>query len=91
MKWQLTGGRAVRIRVWDEEAVVFNSLSGDTYLLGYTAACIVSLLQQSSAEDHDLVAELSRQAQADVTEEFSRQVESVLAELRTLNLIEEVV
>jgi PqqD family protein of HPr-rel-A system len=89
MKWQLVAAHAVRLRIWDGELIVFNFLSGDTHLLGDIAGYIVVIMQHSAVEQQAIAAALCHQADCGSPEEINAQVESVFAELKMLNLIEE--
>lgn len=68
----------------------YNKLSGDTHLLGSTAAQILLKLQLSPLNAQFLVEALSPQLQAEMVthEEFSFQIEHLLDELNSLGLIE---
>lgn len=90
MKWQVVSDQAVSSCSWDDEWVFYNDLSGDTHLLGQTAAQILLELQQSPSNALLLTEALAPLLQAEkVThEEFSFQIEHLLDELNTLGLIE---
>jgi PqqD family protein of HPr-rel-A system len=90
MKWQLVAAHAVKLRAWDDELIVFNYLSGDTHLLGDAAGHIVAILQHSPADDRTIAAELCRRMQFGRTDEVIPEVGHILAELKALNLVEEV-
>jgi PqqD family protein of HPr-rel-A system len=89
MKWQLISNQAVKLRSWDTEFVVYNSLSGDTHLIGPTAAHILIRLQQAPTDAGSLADVLSRAWQVDPSEELVLQIDEILADLHKLALIEE--
>lgn len=88
-KWQLKSNQTVTLRSWDNEFVVYNSLSGDTHLVGPAAAEILAQLQRAPADVAALAGEMCRTWEVDATEEFALQLHEILADLRTLALIEE--
>lgn len=79
---------ALHFRSWNDEFVVYNSLSGDTHLLGATAAQVLLKLQQTPSDVIALAASLAPLMQAEMDEEFSLQIEDLLADLDKLALIE---
>jgi PqqD family protein of HPr-rel-A system len=89
MKWQLISNQAVKLHSWDNESVVYNTLSGDTHLLGQAAAQILTQLRQAPADAASLTEALSRVWQVDPTEDLALQIDEILADLRTLAFIEE--
>lgn len=88
MQWQVISDSALHFRFWDEEFVVYNSLSGDTHLLDSTAAQILLKLQQAPSNSATLAGSLAPLLNADRYDEFVAQVEHILADLVTLALIE---
>lgn len=88
MMWRVIPGDALRIRFWDNEFVVYNRLSGDTHLLGSTAAHVLLKLQEAPANSVNLAAYLAPAMQAEMDNEFVSQIEQLLADLGKLALIE---
>ena len=88
MKWRLISDQALHFRFWDDEFVVYNSLSGDTHLLGSTAAQILLKLQQAPSDSTTLAESLAPLLNDERDDEFVVQVEHILADLDTLALIE---
>ena len=82
--------QALHFRSWDDEFIVYNSLSGDTHLLGSTAAQILLKLQQASSTSTSLAESLAALLHAERDDEFVAQVEHILADLDTLALIERI-
>jgi PqqD family protein of HPr-rel-A system len=87
-KWRLVSDQALHFRSWDDELVVYNSFSGDTHLLGSTAAHILLKLQQAPSNSNTLAESLAPLFHAEMDDEFVVQVEQILADLDTLALIE---
>lgn len=85
--WRLIPGQRLVCRRWDDEAVLFNDLSGATHLLGLTAICLLDLLQASPAHESALIAALGRQFEAD-EDELIHEIGNTLAELQRLDLVE---
>lgn len=89
MKWQIiSSDQALYFHSWDNECVVYNSLSGDTHLLNLTASQILLKLQQSPTEATTLAKLVPPTDQSESHAEHELQIEHLLAELNALNLIE---
>lgn len=88
MKWRLMSGQALHFQFWDDEFVVYNSLSGDTHLLDSTAAQILLKLQQAPSNASALSESLAPFLNAEMDNEFVIQIEHILADLDSLALIE---
>ncbi|MGC2049774.1 MAG: HPr-rel-A system PqqD family peptide chaperone, partial [Gallionella sp.] len=88
IKWKLISNQALRFRIWDDEFVVYNSLSGDTHLLRSTAAQILLILQQVPSNATALTEALAPLLHVEMNDEFIFQIEDILADLDTLALIE---
>jgi len=88
MKWRLISDHVLHFRFWDDEFVVYNSLSGDTHLLDSTAAQILLKLQQAPLNSTTLAESLAPLLHAEMDDEFVVQIEHILADLDTLALIE---
>ena len=79
--WRVTPGQQLRHAEWDDEAVVFNSLSGDTHLLGAAALHILRTLQAGPADAAALAAAFEDDAAGDA-------LAAILGQLEALALIE---
>ena len=89
MKWQIISSeQALYFHSWDNEYVVYNSLSGDTHLLNLTASQVLLKLQQSPADAITLAKLVAPTDQSKSQAELELQIEHLLAELNALNLIE---
>lgn len=86
--WQLTPGQTLRFRQFDDEFVVYNDLSGDTHLLGDSAAHLLSLLQQGPHDSGALLDSLAAFHGAPRDAAFDDEAAAVLTQLSTLFLIE---
>jgi PqqD family protein of HPr-rel-A system len=89
MKWQAISTEAMYVRSWDDEFVVYNSLSGDTHLLGAAAGHILTGLQRAPSDERSLTESLCETLHAEPTPEMSLQIQAILADLQKLALIEE--
>ena len=93
MKWQIISSdqKALHLNSWDnKEYVVYNSLTGDTHLLNLTAGQLLLKLKQSPADTTtlaNLVAPID-QNQTEPAIQHKLEIEHILEELSTLNLIE---
>ncbi len=81
-EWYLASGD-LRTREWDDCLVLYHGSSGDTHLLNPFASAIVRLLAQGSA-DHETLREALRQVDGEVPDAL----ESTLAELQRLGIVE---
>ena len=84
MRWRIAPGQTLRQRVWQEEGVIYNDLSGDTHLLGAAALELLQMLQEAPAS----TAELVQAAGTDLPANFNDELDMLLGELRALSLIE---
>lgn len=88
MQWRVPFNQTLTLHCWDDEFVVFNSMSGDTHLLGLLAGQILLQLQQSPSDARALAASIAPLWHADLDEELRLQIEPLLADLQALSLIE---
>lgn len=86
LTWQITA--PLHFRVWNDEHIVYHTLSGDTHLLGPAAACLLLKLQQTPADTASLGKTLAQQLQVEMDETFLLQTGDLLADLASLLLIE---
>ncbi len=58
--WRVIPGQSLRYRQWDgdDEAVLYNDLSGATHLLGPAALCLLDTLRTAPADEAALAAAL---------------------------------
>ncbi len=91
MKWKIISSdqEALCIHTWDNEYVVYNSLSGDTHLLNLTAGQLLLKLQRSPMDSMSLANLITPTDKSKSSLEHELQIEQLLAELNTLNLVEE--
>lgn len=93
MQWRALSDLALHFRSWDDEFVVYNSLSGDTHLLGSAAAQVLLKLQQAPSDAVALAESLTPQFQArmemeKMDKELVDQITRLLEDLHTLALVE---
>lgn len=86
--WKIAPATSLHFKHWDEELVVFNSISGNTHLLGSDATYVLLKLQQAPANIAMLIEHLSIELQTDANEAFKKQIEQVVSQLCNLDLIE---
>lgn len=85
--WRVTPGQALASRQWDDDLVLFNSLSGATHLLGPGAAVLLEVLREGPAAEARLSAALQAEfglEEADIGAELA----AMLARLAKLDLIQ---
>ena len=88
MMWRVISEHALHFCSWGDEFIVYNSLSGDTHLLGLTAAHVLLTLQQTPSDVTKLAESLAPMLQTKMDDELVFQIDHLLAELDTLALIE---
>jgi len=90
MKWKIISDQALYIHSWDNEYVVYNSLSGDTHLLNLTAGQLLLELQQTPTDTITLTNLVNSTDQTEPdTQQHKLEIEHILEELSKLNLIRE--
>ncbi len=85
--WQVIPGQSLIARQWDEELVLYNSLSGATHLLGLGAAVLLGVLQEGPASEAAL-AEALRSAFSLGESDVDAELPAVLDRLAKLELIQ---
>jgi len=88
-QWSVISDQALHFRSWCDEFVVYNSLSGDTHLLGATAAHVLLRLQQSPSDVAMLATSIAPLLQTEMNDEWLFQIGQILADLDKLSLIEQ--
>lgn len=85
--WRLIEGQALRYYCWDNEAVLYNDLSGATHLLGPAALCVLEALRSSPLSATALAARLLDEFDIDGTS-LDAELDTLLDQLSQLSLIE---
>lgn len=97
--WRVTDGQLLRRREWDDEAVLFNDLSGATHLLSSTACWLLDQLATTPDDIPGLAAALEAELAAEVADDRGAAdgadsgidpdlLADLLADLHSLDLIE---
>ena len=88
MKWQVISDQALYFHSWNNEYVVYNSLSGDTHLLNQTAGQLLLELQKTPTDTITLTNLVGSKDQTDSdTQQHKLEIEHILEKLSSLNLI----
>lgn len=88
MKWRIASDPAIRFRIWDDEAVAYHGASGSTHLLGPAAVLLIRHLQTHGETDIAvLVQSMANEWQIDESDTLSKDVELVLSDLQSLELV----
>ena len=88
MKWQVISDQALYFHSWNNEYVVYNSLSGDTHLLNLTTGQLLLELQQTPTDTITLTNLVGSKDQTEPnTQQHKLEIENILEELSRLNLI----
>ena len=85
--WRLVNGQSLRYRCWDDEAVLYNDLSGATHLLGPAALCVLDALRLAPASAAARASSLLDTFDTDAAT-LGDELEALLGELSALSLIE---
>ncbi len=85
--WRVTPGQTLACRQWDDDLVLFNSLSGSTHLLGPGAALLLEVLGTGPATTDALAAALEAEFDFD-DRDLPAELGAMLAELGKLDLIQ---
>lgn len=85
--WRVPPGQALVSRQWDDERVLFNSLSGATHLLGPGEALLLDVLGAGPAATDDLASALAAEFEIDAAE-LPAELDAMLDTLARLDLIE---
>lgn len=88
MRWRTIRDDAFLFRAWDDEVVIYNSLSGDTHIIDRTAAQILQTLQQTPSDVGTLAQLVAAELQCEPGDELSQDIESVLSDMAALSLVE---
>lgn len=87
--WRLIAGQRLVYRCWDDEAVLYNDLSGATHLLGVAAVCVLEALRSGPASEADLSTAVLTEFEI-APSLLSKELTSLLDSLARLDLIEPV-
>ena len=85
--WQLMPGQRLRLRDYGDESVLYNDHSGDTHLLGGSAAYLLELLADGPRTETALLAELGNAVDAG-SDGVETEARALLAQLAGLFLIQ---
>lgn len=85
--WRVIPGQLLVYCCWDDEAVLYNDLSGATHLLGPAALCLLKTLRAGPAGEAALCAALLAEFDIDDAE-LAGELGAVLDSLARLDLIE---
>jgi PqqD family protein of HPr-rel-A system len=85
--WRVIPGQSLVYRCWDDEAVLYNDLSGATHLLGPAALCVLDALRAGPAPAALLALKLLDEFDLDDAE-LGAELDGLLGELSRLSLIE---
>lgn len=85
--WRVIPGQSLRYRQWDDEAVLYNDLSGATHLLGPAALCLLETLRAAPGDEAALAAGLRASFEVD-DETLADELAGLLDGLARLDLIE---
>jgi PqqD family protein of HPr-rel-A system len=85
--WRVIPGQSLVYRCWDDDAVLYNDLSGATHLLGPAALSLLEILRAGPAGEAALAEALLAEFEIDASA-LPEELASVLDSLARLDLIE---
>ena len=85
--WRVIPGQALVYRCWDDDAVLYNDLTGATHLLGPAALCVLDTLRAAPADTSALSRAILAEFDVDA-DLLAEELSSVLDSLVRLDLIE---
>lgn len=88
MKWRLHPAQSLRLRCWEDEAIVYNDCSGDTHLLSASAADVLLRLRAAAADETMLAAQCAAAWGVADDIELREQLHQLLTALQQLSLVE---
>ena len=83
LSWHVLPGQRLQYRQWEQEAVLFNDLSGDTHLLDADALALLLAVRDGAADVAALRAALGAEDEADDV------LQAMLEQLAAISLIEQ--
>ena len=89
MKWQIHPAQGLRLRSWEDEAIVYNDLSGDTHLLSAIAVDVLTRLQAQSVDEAGLAAQCAADWQLPDDADLRTHLHELLMTLQGLSLVEQ--
>ena len=78
----------LEIEIWDEHAIVFSPLSGETHLLNTLAYEVLQLLQVSPETTSTLISKLCMIFDVEDKADLALQIQKMMADFDKLGLIE---
>jgi PqqD family protein of HPr-rel-A system len=85
--WRVVPGQSLAFKEWDQEAVLYNDLSGNTHLIDGLGIDLLLALRVGPADAATLAARLAAHVDADAGE-LTTVIEDMLAALAGLDLVE---
>jgi PqqD family protein of HPr-rel-A system len=90
MHWRIIGDNALRFRRWNQEFVVYNTLSGDIHILDEAATQILQALQTGPCDMGSLAQSIAGKRECGPSDNFLGQIEVMLSDMHALSLVERV-
>lgn len=86
-KWSLFGRTELLLRIWGDEAVVFDAYSGNTYLVDQVAVSVLKYLENNAQAQDEIVGFCADNLGYELDSDFTSHVVSVLNHLVGLKLL----
>ncbi|MDO3379681.1 HPr-rel-A system PqqD family peptide chaperone [Geoalkalibacter halelectricus] len=85
-RWKITDPSCLLWRYWDDEHIVFNTLSGDAHLLNPPAAAALKILQKSCLSVDELTLEVARVSSLEANPELRAHLQQFVLQLARMGL-----
>lgn len=87
MKWEIISPQSLHMQAWDNEAVVYDALSGNTHLLSLAAARVLAKIKEAPANAASLAQVMADVEPGGTADEIQATLEAILTELAGISLI----
>ncbi|HEX8613370.1 MAG TPA: HPr-rel-A system PqqD family peptide chaperone [Telluria sp.] len=87
--WHIVPGQRLQYRQWDQEAVLFNDLSGDTHLLDADALALLLAVQAGASDLAALRTALRADDDPESEDEADAALQALIEQLASISLIEQ--
>ena len=88
MIWSIPENANLSIEIWDENAIVYSSLSGETHLLNGLACEVLQLFQAAPETISTLISKLCMILEVEDEADLEGQIQRLMGEFEKLGLIE---
>jgi len=88
MIWSIPRNTNIAIETWDENAIIFCSLSGETHLINILACEVLKILQATPESFTTLITKLNMIFEVEDQADLELQIQKLIINFKNLGLIE---